>query len=185
MAALLRLPARVCVGVRVCAHVTLPLSSLLHPYSKNIHPKIWESLDGWRGALDLGWQRRIPSAPPSLPVAHTQRDAPRAPHPHVPVLFGGCSWFSRRLSHSSDPNRPWGSRMCWDCPWEHFVSSQGGTAQLLSGTCLAWKEEALSPLSARENCPLLPACQAWLKELALAPAVQGELWCQELALGER
>lgn len=33
---------------------------------------------------------------------------PRGPHPHVHVLFGGCSWFSRRLSHSSDPNRPWG-----------------------------------------------------------------------------
>lgn len=103
-----------CVGVRVCAHVTLPLSSLLHPYSKKNPPKLRQSLDGWRGALDLGWQRRIPSAPPSLP---------RAPHPHVPVLFGGCSWFSRRLSHSSDPNRPWGSRRCWDSPGEHFVSS--------------------------------------------------------------
>lgn len=112
-----------CVGVCVCAHVTLPLSSLLHPYSKKTPPKN-PGEPGWveRG-VGLGMAEEDPLCSLLPALTHTQRDAPRAPHPHVPVLFGGCSWFSRSLSHSSDPNRPRGSRMCWDCPWEHFVCS--------------------------------------------------------------
>lgn len=143
MAALLPLPALgACVGGCVCAHVTLPLSSLLHPYSEKNPPKK-PGEPGWaeRGVgLGMAEEERDPlCCPPPCLWLTPSGTLPHAPLPHVPVLFGGCSWFSRRLSHSSDPNHPWGSGLCWHCPWEHFVFSQGGAAQLLSGTCLAWE----------------------------------------------
>lgn len=93
-------------------------------------------------------------------------------------LAGGChiAQIQTVLGAAGGAGIPPGSTLC---------PARG--VQLSSCLAPAWhgKEEALSPLSARENCLLLPPCQAWLQELALAPAVQGELWCQQLALGER
>lgn len=142
-----------------CDIATLQPSSI-HTAKKKSAQKPRRSLDGWRGVLDLGWQRRsgIPSAP-LFPVLH------------VHVLFDGCSWFSRRLSQSSDPNRPWGQQDVLGLPMGALCVQPEGMAQLLSGTCLAWERGG----SAWENCLLLPACQAWPEELALVPAVQGEL----------
>lgn len=128
------------LGARGCAHVTLPLSSL-HPSTqqKNSAQKARRSLDGWRGVLDLGWQRRsgIPPAPP-FPARHSH------PAGHCPVVLTRMSMWclvvARGLAggcHIAQIQTvPGVSRRHWDCPWEHFVSSWGGTAQLLSGTCL-------------------------------------------------
>lgn len=129
MAALLLLaPA---LGTRGCAHVTLPLSSL-HPSTqqKNSAQKAGRSLEGWRGVLDLGWQRRsrIPPAPP-FPA--------RRSHPAgccCPVVLTRmsmcCLVVARGLAggcHIAQIQTvPGVGRRHWDRPWELFVSSQQG-----------------------------------------------------------
>lgn len=98
MAALLPLPPA--LGVRVCACVCACDTATLQPSSihtaKNFHPEKPGEL-GWveRGVgLGLAEEERDPLCSalpcPSLTPSGT---LPRAPHPHVSVLFGGCSWF--------------------------------------------------------------------------------------------
>lgn len=125
----------------------------------------------------MGWQRRsgIPSAPLFPALLTPSGMLPGGPHPHVHVLLGGCSWFSRRLSHSSDPNRRWGQQDVLGLPVGALCVQPGR-----DGSAPAWHlqgmgKRRLSPLSAWENCLLLPSCQSWPQELALAPAMQGEL----------
>lgn len=188
MAALLLSGLWACVGVRVCAHVTLPLSSL-HPsiQQKTSTQKAGRSLDGWRGCWTAAGRGGAgsPLLLSSLPVART-RCSPPHPHPHVHCclvvargLAGGCHIAQIQTV-------PGVSRMCWDHPGEHFVSSQGAAAQLLSGTCLAWERagsvsfKCLGKLSP-------PAC---LPSLARGAGTgpsrsRGAVWCQELAVGER
>lgn len=58
---------------------------------------------------------------------------PHGPDLHVHVLFGGCSWFSRRLSQSSDPNRPWGQQDALGLPLGALCVQPERMAQLLPG----------------------------------------------------
>lgn len=172
----------------VCDTASL-LPSSIHPSSKNNTPKkLGGALDGWGGVLDLGWQRRsgIPSAPLFPALLTPSGMLPRGPHPHVHVLLGGCSWFSRRLSHSSDPNRPWGQQDVLGLPVGALSVQPGGTAQLLPGTCRAWERggsvsfKCLGKLSAPAFLPVLAP------GVGIGPShARGAVWCQELALGER
>lgn len=125
------------------------------------------------GLAEEKWDSLCSSLP--CPSLTPSRMLPPGPPPHVHVLFGGCSWFNRRLSHSSDPDHPWGQHDVLGFPVRALCFQSGGQRS----SCLApaghGKEEVLSPLNAWENCLLLPACQSWPEELALAPAMQGEL----------
>lgn len=58
---------------------------------------------------------------------------PHGPDLHVHVLFGGCSWFSSRLSQSSDPNRPWGQQDALGLPLGALCVQPERMAQLLPG----------------------------------------------------
>lgn len=87
-----------------------------------------------------------------LGLAEEERDPPCSPLPCLSLTPSGrcpvvlthmsmcCLVVARGLAggcHIAQIQTvPGVSRRHWDCPWEHFVSSWGGTAQLLSGTCL-------------------------------------------------
>lgn len=185
------LPLSPALGVRGCAHVTLPLSSL-HPsiQQKTSTRKAGRSRDWWGGVLDWGWQRRSGTPPaPIFPahVAHTQRDSARGPHPRVHVLFGGCSWFSRRLSHSSDPKPSLGSAGCAGIT-HGSTSCAARVGQLSSCLAPAWHGERGGSVSF--NCLGKRSPPARLPSLARGAGTgpsraRGAVWCQELAVGER
>lgn len=169
------------LGVR--ARVTLPLSSL-HPsiQQKKSAQKARRSLDGWRGVLDLGWQRRSGIPPAPLFPSHRSHPAGRCAVVLTRMsmsrlvvargLTGGC--------HSSDPNPPWG-------PWEALGSPMGALCVQPEGwlsSCLTpawlWEEEAVS-----FNC-LGKLCLLLARGAGTGPScARGAVWCMELALGER
>lgn len=183
--------SRCCLGPgRAWVRVPPPLSSL-HPslQQKTSAQKAGRSLDGWRGALHLGRQRRSGIPPcPLLPARHSH---PAGRCPAVLTRMSVCCLVvARGLAGGSHIARvqtvPGVGRRHWGRPWEHFVSSQGGTAQLLSDTCLAWERGG----SVSFNClgklsP--PACLPSLARGAGSGPIRARraVWCQELALGER
>lgn len=118
------------VRVHVCSHVTLPLCSL-HPsiQQKNSAQNARRSLDGWRGVLDVGWQRRSGILAAPLLPAPCSHPVPRCPGVLTRMTVC-CSLVAHGLAggchRAHIQTVPGVSRMSWDCPWEHFVSSWRG-----------------------------------------------------------
>lgn len=168
--------------VCVCDTATL-LPSSIHP-AKIIHPKSqeepWVERGVGLGLAEEKWDSLCSSLP--CPSLTPSRMLPPGPPPHVHVLFGGCLWFNRRLSHSSDPDHPWGQHAVLGFPVRALCFQLGGQ----HGTCRAWERggsvsfKCLGKLSA-------PACLPVLARGAgTGPShARGAVWCQELALGER
>lgn len=140
------------LGVHVCSHVTLPLSSR-HPsiqQKKNL-PK--NPGGAWMGGEECWtWAGRGGAGSPLLPSSLSCMSMCCLMVAHG--LAGGCL-------RAQIQTVPGVSRMCWDCPWEHFVSSQRGW--LSSCLAPAWhgKEEALLGKTVSSCLLAKPGPRSW------------------------